>query len=461
MTVQFRAPRLARPVPVHEDPTPDHNQKEDVANEFDVEGVVPEPNAGLEANELSNSPAASIAGPAITTPTDDQIAESPIADSQSKDTSAGDDLSAGMAPVGSAVNDTLESARSDKGPKVSRPAAEATGPVESLEPVDAAPTGSRDLSPGDDSASESAKPAAPVVEPPPPLTRQLINLRSRVRSVLKGYYRKPLNSRDHDPWEVMHGMLAYGVHSRIRQGGPRGEPITAVGWLCYNKPCKGPDADVRDAAGRAAGQVRRRSAGTFGPVAGDAGPVPRVGRLSDSRRQEGVHDPRPDRSGKEDLLSEVGADVQAARVAVLSRPEREVGQRPGRRVGLPAADSRGAGPADSRRGLRRHAPAVGPEPDGEGPRPSRRAARRRIRPGGRVRQEIPAVRVPAAEPRRQLEHRMVPRPRRRIGYQSPHQDHRPHPGMALLLAERRGAARSTDDSGRDVSGQSHVLELRP
>jgi hypothetical protein len=65
-----------------------------------------------------------------------------------------------------------------------------------------------------------------------------MNLRSRVRSVLKGYYRKQLNSRENDPWEVMHGMLAYGVHSRIRQGGPRGTPVTSVGWLCYNKPCK-------------------------------------------------------------------------------------------------------------------------------------------------------------------------------------------------------------------------------
>jgi hypothetical protein len=74
--------------------------------------------------------------------------------------------------------------------------------------------------------------------PPPPLTKQLVALRSRVRGVLKGYYRRQLNSREHDPWEVMHGMLAYGVHSRIRQGGPRGEPVTSVGWLCYNKPCK-------------------------------------------------------------------------------------------------------------------------------------------------------------------------------------------------------------------------------
>ncbi|HEX3600080.1 MAG TPA: hypothetical protein VHU84_08045, partial [Lacipirellulaceae bacterium] len=82
-------------------------------------------------------------------------------------------------------------------------------------------------------------PAQPEAVPPPPLTKQLAMLRSRVRSVLKGYYRKPLNSKDNDPWEVMHGMLSYGVQSRIRQGGANGEPITSVGWLCYNKPCKG------------------------------------------------------------------------------------------------------------------------------------------------------------------------------------------------------------------------------
>jgi hypothetical protein len=63
-------------------------------------------------------------------------------------------------------------------------------------------------------------------------------LRNKLRRVLKGYYNKPLNSRDHDPWEAMHGMLAYGMHSRIRQGSPRGELITSVGWLCYNRPCK-------------------------------------------------------------------------------------------------------------------------------------------------------------------------------------------------------------------------------
>jgi len=73
----------------------------------------------------------------------------------------------------------------------------------------------------------------------PPLSKQLLALRTRVRTVLKGYYGKALNSHDNDPWEAMHGMLAYGVHSRIHDGSANGRLITSVGWLCYNKPCKG------------------------------------------------------------------------------------------------------------------------------------------------------------------------------------------------------------------------------
>lgn len=75
--------------------------------------------------------------------------------------------------------------------------------------------------------------------PLPPLSQNQKNLRAKIRRVIKSYYTRPLNSRDNDPWELMHGMLAYGVHSKIRQGGPSGETITLVGWLCYNKPSKG------------------------------------------------------------------------------------------------------------------------------------------------------------------------------------------------------------------------------
>ena len=72
----------------------------------------------------------------------------------------------------------------------------------------------------------------------PPLTRSQINLRTKVRKVLTHYYNRPLNTRDRSPWELMHAMLAFEAHSKVLQGGPNGEPITAVGWLCYNQACK-------------------------------------------------------------------------------------------------------------------------------------------------------------------------------------------------------------------------------
>ena len=72
-----------------------------------------------------------------------------------------------------------------------------------------------------------------------PLSRNQIALRDKVRQVLKHYYDRPLNTGNRSPWEIMHGMLAYEVHSRVLQGGPTGDPITAVGWLCFNQPCKG------------------------------------------------------------------------------------------------------------------------------------------------------------------------------------------------------------------------------
>jgi len=83
-------------------------------------------------------------------------------------------------------------------------------------------------------------PEPPVARPKlKPLSRNQIALRDKVRRVLRHYYEHPLNTGDRSPWEVMHQMLAFEVHSRILQDGPTGRPVTAVGWLCYNQPCKG------------------------------------------------------------------------------------------------------------------------------------------------------------------------------------------------------------------------------
>jgi hypothetical protein len=71
-----------------------------------------------------------------------------------------------------------------------------------------------------------------------PLTAAQQRLRTRVRAVLAHYYRRPLNTQDRSPWEIMHAMLSYEIHSKVLRGGPQGEPVSAVGWLCFNQPCK-------------------------------------------------------------------------------------------------------------------------------------------------------------------------------------------------------------------------------
>lgn len=72
-----------------------------------------------------------------------------------------------------------------------------------------------------------------------PLTPQQTALRDRVRRVLGFYYTRPLNSRDHNPWEMMHAIIAFGVETEIRRGGPNGAPINAVSYLCGNGTCHG------------------------------------------------------------------------------------------------------------------------------------------------------------------------------------------------------------------------------
>lgn len=84
---------------------------------------------------------------------------------------------------------------------------------------------------------QDAEPTTPAKELRP-LTRNQRMLRDKVRNVLKYYYSRPLNTGDRSPWEVMHAMLGFEVHSRVLQGGPNGQPITTVGWLCFNQPCR-------------------------------------------------------------------------------------------------------------------------------------------------------------------------------------------------------------------------------
>jgi hypothetical protein len=72
-----------------------------------------------------------------------------------------------------------------------------------------------------------------------PLPPELANLRDRLRKVLAMYYPKHLNSRDHSCWELMHGIIAYGVDAKVFVTQPGGKTANAIGWMCYNQPCHG------------------------------------------------------------------------------------------------------------------------------------------------------------------------------------------------------------------------------
>ena len=140
-------------------------------------------------------------------------------------------------------------------------------------------------------ASTLTNPQRPAKEPNPryaiarptiPLTRYQKQVKNKVRHVLRMYYKRPLNSRDHDPWEIMHGMLAYGVHSRILQDGPRGRPITAVGWLCYNRICKNKTLLYVNNDNELRARWGVGLQGHYGTIPGDAGPMPCHRELPDS-----------------------------------------------------------------------------------------------------------------------------------------------------------------------------------
>ncbi|MES1213120.1 MAG: hypothetical protein ABUL64_00900 [Singulisphaera sp.] len=71
------------------------------------------------------------------------------------------------------------------------------------------------------------------------LTPRMSMLREQVRETLGYYHNKRLNTRDHNPWEVMHSIVAYGASSNLSRNGPDGPPVNAVSWLCWNGDCKG------------------------------------------------------------------------------------------------------------------------------------------------------------------------------------------------------------------------------
>ncbi|MEM1303971.1 MAG: hypothetical protein AAGG46_03705, partial [Planctomycetota bacterium] len=229
---------------------------------------------GKNSNGKNSNGAASEAkspekgGDAKTTDTQKQAGEPPTEpeDTSEKSNTGSADSESTEPPAGKTADtdddvagapDKSPSVTADSDPEASEPSEPAPFPqvIEIDEPAgsesdaESAVEGPAAGKPADDTKAPSlarkeptsrSEPPLEVAPPKPlePLTSYQRSLRTKVRSVLSYYYRRPLNSIDHDPWEVMHHMLAYGQHSRVLDGSRRSKPMTAVGYLCFNMPCQ-------------------------------------------------------------------------------------------------------------------------------------------------------------------------------------------------------------------------------
>jgi len=74
---------------------------------------------------------------------------------------------------------------------------------------------------------------------PPPATRRFERLRAMIAQTLAAYQRRPLNTAENTPWEVMHGFIAFGIPTQIRVGGPSGDLVSSIGWSNMGGRCRG------------------------------------------------------------------------------------------------------------------------------------------------------------------------------------------------------------------------------
>jgi hypothetical protein len=74
---------------------------------------------------------------------------------------------------------------------------------------------------------------------PAPTTPRFNRLRQWIAQTLTTYQRRPLNTAQHTPWEVMHGFIAFGIPTQVRVGGPAGDVVSAIGWSNSGGVCRG------------------------------------------------------------------------------------------------------------------------------------------------------------------------------------------------------------------------------
>lgn len=74
---------------------------------------------------------------------------------------------------------------------------------------------------------------------PAPRTARFERLRQWIDQTLTTYQRRPLNTADNTPWEVMHGFIAFGIPTQVRVGGAHGDLVSAIGWSNMGGRCRG------------------------------------------------------------------------------------------------------------------------------------------------------------------------------------------------------------------------------
>jgi hypothetical protein len=84
---------------------------------------------------------------------------------------------------------------------------------------------------------EITAPALPATAPVAPASARLDALRIKIARTIAAYERRPLNTLEHNPWEVMHWALAYGAKSKLRVGSSGGDLVDAFGWLNQGRRC--------------------------------------------------------------------------------------------------------------------------------------------------------------------------------------------------------------------------------
>jgi hypothetical protein len=107
-------------------------------------------------------------------------------------------------------------------PQPPRPPAVTTATAKKPVPAHATPTGGQ-------------KPSGSAAPP----TARFNRLRVQIAQTLAAYQRRPLNTAQHTPWEVMHGFIAFGIPTKVRVGGPGGDPVNAIGWVNTGGRCHG------------------------------------------------------------------------------------------------------------------------------------------------------------------------------------------------------------------------------